>query len=73
MNEEAVKLLYDDLKNEYDVGSYEDFTIYLLDDNKRQGFYNDVISSKYDVATMEDFETFYGLKKKEQIEPTVFK
>jgi uncharacterized short protein YbdD (DUF466 family) len=73
MNEEAVKLLYDDLKNEYDVGSYEDFTIYLLDDNKRQGFYDDVISSKYDVATMEDFETFYGLKKKEQIEPTVFK
>jgi len=46
MNEEAVKLLYDDLKNEYDVGSYEDFTIYLLDDNKRQGFYDDVISSK---------------------------
>ena len=72
MNEEAVKLLYEDLKNEYDVGSYEDFTIYLLDDNKRQGFYDDVISPRYDVASMEDFETFYGLKKKEQIEPTVF-
>lgn len=72
MNEEAVKLLYEDLKNEYDVGSYEDFTIYLLDDNKRQGFYDDVISPRYDVASMEDFETFYGLKKKEQIEPMVF-
>lgn len=72
MNEEAIKLLYEDLKNEYDVGSYEDFTIYLLDDNKRQGFYDDVISPRYDVASIEDFETFYGLKKKEQIEPMVF-
>lgn len=64
MNEEAIKLLYDDLQTEFDVGTIDDFTLYLNDDTKREKFFNEIILPKYDVETIEDFETTYGLKKK---------
>jgi len=40
MNEEAILLLYNDLKDTYDVGSIDDFKNYLMDDNKRQMFFD---------------------------------
>lgn len=68
MNEEAIKLLYDDLQTEFDVGTIDDFTLYLNDDTKREKFFNEIILPKYDVETIEDFETTYGLKKKDDSE-----
>lgn len=70
MNEEAIKLLYEDIKDSYDVGSLDDFKNYLLDDNKRQMFFDQVIKPKYDVSTIGDFESVYGLKKKDKLQPT---
>ena len=64
MNEEAIKLLYEDIKDSYDVGSLDEFKNYLLDDNKRKMFFDQVIKPKYDVNTIDDFESVYGLKKK---------
>ena len=66
MNKEAIELLYKDLQSEYDLGTLEDFIVYLNDDTKRQKFYDEVISQRYDVGTIQDFETTYGLKKKDQ-------
>ena len=66
MNKEAIKLLYKDLESEYDLGTLEDFIVYLNDDTKRQKFYDEVISQRYDVGNIQDFETTYGLKKKAQ-------
>ena len=67
MNEEAIKLLYEDIKDSYDVGSLDEFKNYLLDDNKRKMFFDQVIKPKYDVNTIDDFESVYGLKKKRRI------
>ena len=64
MNEEAIKLLYEDIKDSYDVGSLDEFKNYLLDDNKRKMFFDQVIKPKYNVNTIDDFESVYGLKKK---------
>ena len=68
MNEEAIKLLYEDLQTEYDVGTLNDFSVYLKDDTKREKFFNEIILPRYDVASIDEFETTYGLKKKEDTE-----
>ncbi len=70
MNEEAIKLLYEDIKDSYDVGSLDEFKNYLLDDNKRKMFFDQVIKPKYDVNTIDDFESVYGLKKKDELQST---
>ena len=46
MNEEAIKLLYEDLIDEFDVGSLEEFTGYLSDIGNRQSFYDEIISQR---------------------------
>lgn len=69
MNEEAIKLLYDDISSEYEVGTIDDFKSYLLDSNKRSAFFNDVIKERYDVSSLDEFENAYGLKKKEDTQP----
>ena len=38
MNEDAIKLLYEDLQTDFDVGTIDDFTLYLNDDTKRERF-----------------------------------
>ena len=65
MNEEAIKLLYEDLQTEYDVGTLNDFSVYLKDDTKREKFFNEIILPRYDVTSIDEFESTYGLKKKE--------
>jgi len=64
MNEEAIKLLYEDLVDEFDVGSLEEFTGYLSDIGNRQSFYDEIVSKRYEVGSFEEFEDTYGLKKK---------
>ena len=66
MNEEAILLLYNDLKKTYDVGSIDDFKNYLMDDNKKQMFFEEVIKPTYNVDDIETFNEVYGLKKKEE-------
>ena len=58
---EKIQLLFDALKDEYDLGTIEDFTSYLQDDKKRSLFYEKVIAPNYDVSSIEEFENVYGL------------
>jgi hypothetical protein len=60
MNEKT-KQLYDALKDEYDLGTPEEFAAYLQDDSKRQSFYEGVIAEQFDVESLEAFEQVYGL------------
>ena len=64
MNEEAIKLLYEDLVDEFNVGTLEEFTGYLSDIGNRQSFYDEIVSQRYEVGSFEEFEDTYGLKKK---------
>ena len=69
IDDKAVALLYEDLKDSYDVGSLEDFKVYLSDKNKRDLFFEQVIKPEYDVETIDDFESAYGFtEKKNQVD-----
>jgi len=70
MPQDKLELLYNDIKNEYDVGSLDDFRAYLSDDKKRQAFFTDVVQPTYDVKSIDEFENTYGLKKKSQEVPS---
>ena len=58
---EKIQLLFDALKDEYDLGTIEDFTSYLQDDDNRSLFYEQVIAPNYEVSSIEEFEKIYGL------------
>jgi hypothetical protein len=69
IDDKAVALLYEDLKDSYDVGSLEDFKVYLSDKSKRDLFFEQVIKPEYDVETIDDFESAYGFtEKKNQVD-----
>jgi len=70
MNNEAIKKLYEALAADYELGSIEEFTAYLQDDNKRKLFYEQVIEPNFEIESYEVFEQAYGLKKKDVSEPT---
>ena len=65
MNEEALKALYEDVSQSYEVGTIDDFKSYLLDKNNRELFFSEVIQPSYDVQSIDEFELAYGLKKKD--------
>lgn len=65
MNEEAVKALYESLSENYEVGTIDEFKVYLLDETKRGKFFEEVIRPEYDVESIDQFESTYGLKKKD--------
>lgn len=71
MNEQALKLLYDEMSAQYDVGSFEDFKQYLSDDNQRSAFFEEAIKPNYDVESLDEFDSAYGLKKKKILSPTI--
>jgi hypothetical protein len=60
-----IEALRKDLESEYAVGSLEEFNNYLSDDKKRKLFFDNVISKRYDVSSLDDFDSAYGFKKKE--------
>jgi len=64
MNEEEILALFNSLNSEYELGTIDEFKSYLSDEGNRLSFYNEVIQPQYDVQSLEDFEEFYGLKKK---------
>ena len=69
IDDKAVALLYEDLKDSYDVGSLEDFKAYLSDKETRDLFFEQVIKPEYDVDTIDDFESAYGFaEKKNQVD-----
>jgi hypothetical protein len=63
--DDKLKLLYDDVSKDYEVGSIEEFKTYLSDDKKRAAFFEEIIKPNYDVADISEFESIYDLKKKE--------
>ena len=65
MNEEAIKALYESLSENYEVGTIDEFKVYLLDETKRGKFFEEVIRPEYDVESIDQFESTYGLKKKD--------
>ena len=65
MNEKALQSLYDEMSALYDIGSFEDFKEYLSDDKQRNAFFEEAIKPNYDVASLDEFDNTYGLKKKE--------
>lgn len=54
-----IKNLYEALKNEYDLGSEQDFRTSMSDKNNRQTLYN-TIKDEYDLGTQDDFEKSLG-------------
>jgi len=60
---DKVKILYDTVSKDYNVGSLEDFQIKLQDDVKRKAFY-DGVGSEFELG---DFNTFSSKVKKKDI------
>lgn len=73
IDDKAVALLYEDLKDSYDVGSLEDFKAYLSDKETRDLFFEQVIKPEYDVDTIDDFESAYGFAEKKKSSRYSFK
>jgi len=65
-----LKLLYDSVSKTYDTGTFEEFQAYLSDDDKRQQFFDVIIKPNYEVTDISEFESLYGLKKKDESELT---
>lgn len=62
---DKVKILYDAVSKDYDVGSFDEFQVKLQDDTKRKAFY-DGVGAEYELG---DFNTFSTkIKKKEPTE-----
>ena len=64
---DKVKILYDAVSKDYNVGSFEEFQTKLQDDTKRKAFY-DGVSSEFDLG---DFNTFSSKVKKKDISQPV--
>lgn len=60
---DKIKILYDAVSKDYNVGSFEDFQTKLQDDVKRKVFY-DGVSSEFELG---DFNTFSSKVKKKDI------
>ena len=61
---DALMLLWKEIGEEYDVGTYDEFKEYLSNDDNRKSFYEGVIEPAYDIESQEKFESIYDLKKK---------
>lgn len=57
---DKIKILYDAVSKDYDVGSFDEFQVKLQDDTKRKAFY-DGVGSEYDLG---DFNSFTDKVKK---------
>lgn len=57
--EDKRKALYNTLSEEYNLGTYEDFTTKLNDESKRRALY-DAASQDYDLGTYEDYSKKLG-------------
>jgi hypothetical protein len=53
---DKIKLLYDVVSKEYDLGTYGEFKVKLKSPEKRKVFYN-TVTKKYDLGSFEEFES----------------
>ena len=59
MAQDNIKNLYEALKNDYDLGSEQDFRNSLKDANNRRNLYN-AVGNDYDLGSEQDFENSLG-------------
>lgn len=67
MAQDNIKNLYEALKNDYDLGSEQDFRNSLKDVNNRRNLYN-AIGNDYDLGSEQDFENSLGYGNTERAE-----
>lgn len=67
MAQDNIKNLYEALKNDYDLGSEQDFRNSLKDANNRRNLYN-AIGNDYDLGSEQDFENSLGYGNTERAE-----
>lgn len=60
---DKIKLLYDAVSKDYDLGTLDEFSNKLKDPTKRKAFY-DGVGAEYKLGDYSDFETKIGAKKK---------
>ena len=65
-----VKLLYDELKDTYDLGSEEDFRSYLSDSNKREALRKE-LENDYEVGDSTSFSNYLGFGNEESVSEKV--
>lgn len=53
-NKDKIKVLYDAVSSDYNVGTLDEFKSKLSDSNKRKAFY-DAVSSEYDLGSLDEF------------------
>lgn len=68
--EEQLQHIYDNLSQEYDLGSFEIFSQKLQDTKTRRSIYDKLLADNYDIGTFEEFEGKV-VKKKEESASTV--
>jgi len=57
--DEDLLALYEDIKDEYNVGSFDEFKTYISDDGNAQAFYEGVVEPNYNVSSFDEFKATY--------------
>jgi len=65
---DKIKVLYDAVSKDYNLGSLQEFKTKLQDPSKRKAFY-DGVGSEYALGSFDEFEGKIGVKKKDQSIP----
>jgi uncharacterized protein with von Willebrand factor type A (vWA) domain len=61
--DDKLKILYDAVSKDYDLGTFNEFATKIQDPTKRKAFY-DGVGKEYDLGSYSDFEQKVGGKKK---------
>ena len=72
MAQDNIKNLYEALKNDYDLGSEQDFRNSLKDANNRRNLYN-AVGNDYDLGSEQDFENSLGYGNDKSVDLTAAK
>lgn len=62
-NGDKIKVLYDAVSKDYNIGTYDEFNQKLSDPAKRKAFY-DGVGKEYQLGSFDEFEDKIGFKKK---------
>ena len=57
--DEDLLALYEDIKGEYNVGSFDEFKTYISDEGNAQAFYEGVVEPNYNVSSFDEFKATY--------------
>ena len=67
MNEEKLKLLYETASQEFDLGSFEEFSSKMTDQDKRKSFY-ETASQSFDLGSFDDFNSKLSVTDKKKVD-----